>query len=79
MKHIIRILLLSLIILSCQKEDVEPQQSEPQPDCNCDRVVVVNTFNLPSGPFWTYTTINDCTGVQKSGTKYTEVNLNDCI
>ena len=73
------LLLLALVLLSCNKEDVTPIQEEEPLDCNCDRVVEVLSFNMPTYTFWTYTTINDCTGVQKSGTKYTQVNLNDCL
>jgi len=79
MKHTIRILLLSLIILSCQKEDVTPIQEEEPLDCNCDRVASVQSFNLTTTTFWNYVTINDCTGVQKDGTVYYSIAVGDCI
>ena len=79
MKTIKILLLLTIGLFSCDKEDVQPKEEEEQLDCNCDRVVSVQSFNLPTTTFWNYVTINDCTQVQKSGTKYTEVKLNDCI
>lgn len=61
------LLIATLITLSsCSNED------EQQRDCNCDRVVEANTFNIvgtPQNPamnyYTVYTTINDCTGVQR--------------
>jgi len=79
MKNLLKVLAFALIVVSCEKEVNPPTTSEPQPDCNCDRVVQVWSFNLTTTKYWTYVTINDCTGVQKDGTKYTEVKLNDCL
>lgn len=64
-----KLLLITALIalLSCSKEDEQQQQ-----DCNCDRVVEATTFNIvgtPQNPainyYTVYTTINDCTGIQR--------------
>jgi len=63
------IILISIItISSCKKEDVQPNTySEPVENCNCDRVVSVNSFNLPDGTtFGYYVTVNDCTNFQQN-------------
>lgn len=55
------LLFASLLIVSCSTDE------EPALDCNCDRIVESTTFNAVGvGSFGTYTTINDCTGIQKS-------------
>ncbi len=69
-KNIMKKLLLitALIALSgCSNE--EEQQTQ---DCNCDRVVEATTFIIvgtPQNPainyYTVYTTINDCTGIQR--------------
>jgi hypothetical protein len=64
------LLAAALLFISCSKEeDVE----ENQLDCNCDRVVEVNTFNIvgtPENPALNYVsyyiTLNDCTGIQRN-------------
>lgn len=61
------LLLTALIALSsCSNEEEQPK------DCNCDRVVEASTFNIvgtPQNPainyYTVYTTINDCTGIQR--------------
>lgn len=72
--------LTTLIILSACSNDNE---QENQQNCNCDRVVQANTFNIvgtPQNPalnyYTVYTTINDCTGVQRQKTHST-TNSND--
>ena len=79
MKTIKILLLLTIGLFSCDKEDVQPKEEEEQLDCNCDRVVSVQSFNLPTTTFWNYVTINDCTGVQKDGTVYYSIAVGDCI
>jgi hypothetical protein len=63
------LILISLIILGCKKESNTTTNSAQQTvvkDCNCDRVVFVNEFNLNDGTkFGGYSTINDCSGVQR--------------
>jgi hypothetical protein len=62
------ILILSVFIISCEKENVQPTQEQTQTieDCNCDRVVSSNKFNLPDGSsFGNYSTVNDCTNQTK--------------
>ena len=56
MKTIKILLLLTIGLFPCSKEDVQPQEEE-QVDCNCDRVVSVQSFNLTTGPFYNYITI----------------------
>lgn len=48
-----------LALTSCEKDELPK-------DCNCNRVVEVTYFSIPGQTFGTYTTINDCTGVQRS-------------
>jgi uncharacterized lipoprotein len=74
------LLLTTLIMLSACSNDNE---QETQQNCNCDRVVQANTFNIvgtPQNPatvfFTSYVTINDCTGVQRQKTHST-TNSND--
>ena len=78
MKTIKILLLLTIGLFSCSKEDVQPKEEE-QVDCNCDRVVSVQSFNLPNSTFYTYVTINDCTQVQKDGTVYYPIAVGDCL
>lgn len=60
------ILILALLFISCEKEDVKPKIEEPIEDCNCDRVVSSNQFNLADGSsFGNYSTVNDCTNQTK--------------
>ena len=64
-----KLLLITALVtlLSCSNEDEQQQE-----DCNCDRVVEASTFNIvgtPQNPainyYTVYTTINDCTGIQR--------------
>lgn len=64
-------LLLLLIVASCST----PQNEEPAANCDCDKVVEKTTFNVvgtPQNPAiqynTVYTTINECTQIQKSKT-----------
>ena len=64
---------LAIGILACSQEDSSNNQDEP--NCNCDRVVQVSTFNVvgtPQNPainyYSVYTTINDCTQIQREKT-----------
>lgn len=68
-----RLSFLSLAILSLACTPSE--QSQNSSDCNCDRVKEVNVFSIigtPQNPQTTYhcvyTTINECSGVQKEKT-----------
>lgn len=70
-----KILLLTLAISMVACSNDENVQEEQQLDCNCDRVVQVNTFNVigtPQNPalnyYSVYTTINDCTQIQREKT-----------
>jgi hypothetical protein len=74
-------LLLSAIIvmaMSCSSNSDDTQTVAE--DCNCDRVVEATTFNVvgtPQNPainyYTAYTTINDCTGVQRERNHTTTV------
>ena len=62
------IILISLISISCNKEDIQP--TEPVVNCNCDRVVEVQSFNGINSEtgvytYGNYTTVNDCTNFQQ--------------
>jgi hypothetical protein len=68
------LILTTIILISCTNEEEEPK------NCNCDRVVEANTFTIvgtPENPalnyYTAYTTINDCTGIQKQK-NYTTTN-----
>ena len=70
-----KLLLLGMFaIMSCSK----PEEQEVKADCNCDRVVESVTYNIvgtqqnPAMTYYTnYTTINDCTKIQRSKTHNT--------
>lgn len=81
------LLLLAVLFISCSADEAS---SNNEPDCNCDRVVEVNTFTVvgtPQNPalnyYSVYTTINDCTQIQRQKT-FTTTNpnlspkLNEC-
>lgn len=68
------ILVLFIIFIGCKKDDTTPQDSTSNtPDCNCDRVVKVNNFNVANSAeeggtsvtsyIWT---VNDCTNLNKN-------------
>jgi len=65
------LVLVAIIISSCSSTQTE----ETPLDCNCDKVVEKTTFNVvgtPQNPaiqyHTVYTTINECTHIQKSKT-----------
>jgi hypothetical protein len=65
------LLLLALVIVSCSKEE----EQTPALNCDCDKVVAKTTYNVigtPQNPtityYTTYTTINECSNVQKQKT-----------
>lgn len=81
------LLFLALLFISCSTDEAT---TTTEPNCNCDRVVEVNTFQVvgtPQNPalnyYSVYTTINDCTQVQRRK-EYTTTNpdlspkLNEC-
>jgi hypothetical protein len=70
-----KILLLTIatVIFSCTQDETTNNQDNS--NCNCDRVVEVFTFNIIGTPqqpatvyFSNYTTINDCTQIQREKT-----------
>jgi hypothetical protein len=62
-------LILALALFSCEKEEVTPTtQPTTTLDCDCDRVVSSNSFNLPGGVSYGYwSTVNDCTNQTVNG------------
>ena len=63
-------LILALALFSCEKENVTPtaQTTQTTLDCNCNRVVSSNSFNLPGGVSYGYwSTVNDCTNQTING------------
>lgn len=72
---------IALVAISCSSDDDSSNSSNtPVTDCNCDRVVEATTFNVvgtPQNPalnyYTAYTTINDCTGVQRERNHNTTV------
>lgn len=73
------LILLAIFTLACSREEEEQQNNL---DCNCDRVVEVNTFNIvgtPQNPATVYhsvyITINDCSGIQRQKT-FDTTNIN---
>jgi hypothetical protein len=74
MKKILILILITFVSCTPNIETTAPI------DCDCDRVVSVYTFNVigtPQNPdmvyFSNYTTINDCTQIQKEKTLNTTV------
>lgn len=69
---------LFLITIACAIVSCSPDESVDNTnnvDCDCDRVVQVYTFNVIGTPqqpatnyFSNYTTINDCTQIQREKT-----------
>jgi hypothetical protein len=72
MKNYLLIFSIALLSFSCsQSNDPEPNQA----NCDCDKVVEKTTFNVvgtPQNPainyHTVYTTINECTHIQRSKT-----------
>ena len=70
-----KLLLLGMFaVISCSK----PESEEVITDCNCDRIVEIVTYNIvgnaqsPALKYYSnYTTINDCTQIQRSKTSST--------
>lgn len=65
------LLLLALVAMSCNNEE----EQAPALNCDCDKVVAKTTYNVlgtPQNPTITYhtvyTTINECTNIQKQKT-----------
>lgn len=76
-------LFLLLALISCGKPKntvTNETQQEVTKDCNCDRVVSVNQFSNPDMTQWGYyTTINDCSGVQRDKQwKYNKPKIGEC-
>ena len=71
------------VIVSCKKEEITPTKPivAISKDCDCDRVVFVNQFSMADMTQWgTYSTINDCTGLQKNKNwKYNKPAIGQCI
>lgn len=83
MRKIITIgFIIAGVVISCKKEEITPTKPIVAigKDCNCDRVVSVNEFNLNDGTkFGSYVTINDCSGIQKNKDwKYNKPYIGEC-
>ena len=73
-----KLLLFTLAIgmLACSQGEPQNEPNNPdEPNCQCDRVVEVFTFSIigtPQNPatnyYSRYTTINDCTQIQREKT-----------
>lgn len=82
MKKILGILVVGLLI-SCSQDE---QTQTPSLDCNCNRVVEVLTMNIVAGnggvgvtKMYKYTTINDCSGIQReSGWSTQSASVGQC-
>ena len=75
------LLFLAALFISCSADEVSTNNDE-ETNCDCDRVVEVNTFQVigtPENPalnyYSVYTTINDCTQIQRQKT-FTTTNPN---
>jgi len=76
-------LVLLATMMSCTPEE---QPKTPALDCNCNRVVEVLTMNIVAGnggvgvtKMYRYTTINDCTKIQReSGWGTQSVSVGEC-
>jgi hypothetical protein len=77
-----RKILLGLLVIgfaSCNKEEVTTNEPVESLDCDCNRVVQVNSVNVSTQTIWYYTTINDCTGIQNNNESTTPVFMGECI
>ena len=80
MKKILGILVVGLL-LSCSQDEQIPI---PLLDCDCNRVVEVFTMNVVTGnggvaKMYKYTTINDCSEIQReSGWSTQSVSVGQC-
>lgn len=70
------LILVIFLSLSCSKNENEAEVQTK--DCNCDRIVEIVTYNVvgnaqsPALKYYSnYTTINDCTQIQRSKTSNT--------
>ena len=76
-------LVIFVTMMSCS-QDEQPQT--PALDCNCNRVVEVITMNVVAGnggvgvtKMYKYTTINDCSAIQReSGWSTQSVSVGQC-
>jgi hypothetical protein len=83
MKKLALISVLFATMLSCTKDEIK---EEVVKDCNCNRVVEVLTMNVVAGnggvgvtKMYKYTTINDCSGIQReSGWSTQSVSVGQC-
>lgn len=74
--------LLMVFVVGCTKDDV----AEKVKDCNCNEVVEVRTMNIVGSvnnpgnfKYYSYTTINQCTGIQRdSGWSQQSVTKGEC-
>ena len=67
-----KLLLITLAVGISACSSDQQEEDTNQPNCDCDRVVEVNTFQVvgtPQNPaisyYSVYTTINDCTQIQR--------------
>ena len=78
-------LVLLATMMSCTPDE-QTQPKTPALDCNCNRVVEVLTMNIVAGngnvgvtKMYRYTTINDCTKIQRnSGWGTQSVSVGEC-
>ena len=73
-----KLLLLSVLFAATSCSKTANEEKVLVADCNCDRIVALTTFNIlgtPQNPAITYhtvyTTINDCSQIQKQKTHNT--------
>ena len=77
------LLVIFATLISCSTDELTQDSSL---DCDCDRVVEKLSFNIINGngvagytTVYKYTTINDCTGIQKETSLITQVlQIGDC-
>jgi hypothetical protein len=76
--------LLMVLVLGCTKD--EDKVVEKAKDCGCNKVVevrvvnIVGSINNPGNfKYYYYTTINECTGIQRDGSSGQQfVAVGDC-
>jgi hypothetical protein len=78
---------LALVLLATMMSCTPDEQPQPTSlDCNCNRVVEVLTMNIVAGngnvgvtKMYRYTTINDCTKIQRDSSWSTQsVSVGQC-
>ena len=72
MKNLMTIIAISLGVIACEKETIQP--TAPEADCNCATITQVEevTDTINDMHYWEYELTNDCNGIQEVVMTYYE-------